>query len=456
MLVRIQSFVQFYNLFNSGSSILVACSGGVDSMVLVDVLLKLNYNISLAHCNFQLRGIESDADEMFLHDFALKHNLPFFCVKFDTKDYKRKNEVSTQMAARELRYNWFEQIRKENHYHCVVTAHHLDDQLETVLLNMTKGTGIKGLSGMQPKTGFVVRPLLEVSKQEIMTYANEKNIPFREDSSNTTDDYQRNLIRHQVVPQLQKINPSLHQTVKAFINRMNDYVVLTEQHIDTIRKKCYSEKNGIAEIKMGFIKAHPAGQTILFHLLKEFGFNSDIVCQLFQSSTASEKLQSGKQFFSDSHRLVLDRKSIFIVPKIIDRENYLLFDKIPNQIIFNNYKIQCSLLPVHELNIKTSHRFACFDADKLELPLLIRYGKEGDYFYPFGMSKPKTPGKVGKKKLSKYFKDEKFSLLDKENTAVLFSGEKLIWLVGHRIDDRFKVTDKTKTVLQMTVVDSEK
>jgi tRNA(Ile)-lysidine synthase len=452
----IQSYIVKHHLCNSGTSILVACSGGVDSMVLADVLMKLNYNISIAHCNFQLRGEESDADELFLHDFARSHNLPFYRVKFDTKDYKRNNEVSTQMAARELRYKWFEQIRKENHYHCIVTAHHLDDQLETVLLNMTKGTGIKGLSGMQPKTGFVVRPLLEVSKQEIMAYANENNIPFREDSSNSTDVYQRNLIRHQVIPHLQKINPSIHNTVKEFINRMNDYVVLTEQFIETIRKKCYSENNGIAEIKMGYIKSHPAGQTILFHLLKEFGCNSDVVSQLFQSLNASGKLQSGKQFLSDSHRMVLDRKSLFIVPKIIGRENYLLCDIIPNQIIFNNYKIECSLLPVRELNIKTSHRYAYFDADKLELPLLIRYGKEGDYFYPFGMSKPKTPGKVGKKKLAKYFKDEKFSLLDKETTAVLFSGEKLIWLVGHRTDDRYKVTEKTKSVLKLVLVDNEK
>lgn len=421
-------------------------------MVLTDVLLKLKYNIALAHCNFQLRGEESEADEAFLHDFARLHNLPFYTVRFDTQAYKKKNDVSTQMAARELRYEWFEQIRKENHYHCIATAHHLDDQMETVLLNFTKGTGIRGLAGMQPKSGFIIRPLLEIYRQEIITYAKENNVSFREDSSNATDDYQRNLIRHQVVPSLQKINPSLHRTVKEFISRMNDYVELTEQYIETIRRKCYSEKNGVAELKMGFIQSHPAGQTILFHLLKEFGFNSDNVTQFFQRYKTLEKLNSGKQFFSETHRIVIDRKSLFVVPKTIERENYLMFDKFPNQIIFNNYTIRCSLLPVLELNLKTSERYACFDADKLELPLLIRYYKDGDYFYPFGMSKPKTPGKAGKKKLSKYFKDEKFSLLEKENTAVLFSGEKLIWLVGHRIDDRFRVTEKTKTVLKMVLV----
>jgi len=456
MTSKVQTYIQQHNLANSGTSILVACSGGVDSMVLVDVLLKLNYNISLAHCNFQLRGKESDADELFLHDFAMQHNLPFYSVKFDTKAYKQKKDVSTQMAARALRYDWFEKIRKENHYHCIATAHHLDDQLETILLNITKGTGIKGLTGMQAKNGYIIRPLLEVSKKDILDYAVQHEIAYREDSSNATDDYQRNLIRHHVVPQLQKINPALHATAVQFINRMNAYDILVEQQLLSVRKKCYSEKNGIAEIKMGFIQTHPAGETILFHLLKGFGFHSDVVQQLYQSLKAAGNPQSGKQFFSETHRMVLDRKNLLVVPKGGERENYLSFDAIPDKIIFNNYKIQCSLVPVTELNIKPSARYAYFDADKIAFPLMIRYAKEGDYFYPFGMSKPKTPGKVGKKKLSKYFKDEKCSLLDKENVPVLFSQEKLIWLVNHRIDDRFKVSDTTKSVLKMLVVDEEK
>jgi tRNA(Ile)-lysidine synthase len=303
---------------------------------------------------------------------------------------------------------------------------------------------------MQPKNGYIIRPLLEISKQKILDYAKENNVAFREDSSNASDDYQRNLIRHQVVPQLEKINPALHETATAFIHRMNDYEGLVDAQLLSIKKKCYSEKDGITEIKMGFIKAHKAGQTILFHLLRDFGFNSDVVKNVLDVN------ETGKQFFSESHRAVTDRKSLFIVPKNVEKENYLSFDSFPKQIVFNNYKIQCTLVPIQELNIKPSDRYAYFDADKMEFPLLVRYYKEGDYFYPFGMSKPKTPGKVGKKKLSKYFKDEKFSLLDKENTAVLFSGEKLIWLVGHRIDDRFKVTEKTKSVLKMLIVDHEK
>ncbi|HUM53380.1 MAG TPA: tRNA lysidine(34) synthetase TilS, partial [Chitinophagales bacterium] len=372
MIVAVQKYILQNNRFNSGTPILVACSGGVDSMVLIDVLMKLNYKISIAHCNFQLRGKESNEDEQFIQQFATQNNTPFHVIKFDTKAYKQNNDVSTQMAARELRYEWFEKIRKENQYHFIATAHHLDDQLETILLNITKGTGIKGLTGMQSKNGFVVRPFLEISKQEILDYAIENKITFREDSSNSSDDYQRNLIRHQIVPQLQKINPSLHVTMLDFINRMNDYETLSNEQIEVAKKKCYSEKNGIVEIKLGFINAHKARKTVLFHLLKDFGFNSDSIQNILEIK------ESGKQFFSETHRIVIDRKSLFVVLKDIERENYLSFYKFPMQIIFNNYKIQCSLVPIQELTIKPSNRYAYFDADKIEFPLMIRYYKEGD------------------------------------------------------------------------------
>lgn len=447
MIARIQTYIQEHNLFNSGTPILLTCSGGVDSMVLCDVLLKLNYKIGIAHCNFQLRENESAEDEKFVEHYAAQNKLPFHSVKFDTKAFKKGKTISTQMAARELRYEWFEKIRKENNYHKIVSAHHLDDQVETILLNMTKGTGLQGLTGMQAQNGFVVRPMLEISKQEILQYAKENKVDYREDSSNETDNYQRNKIRHHVIPILNEINPVFSNSAIDFITRMNEYALLTNEYINKLKQKCCAEKNGIIGIKLGFIKSHKAGQTILFHLLNEYGFNNDIVNNILYVK------ESGKQFFSDTHRIIIDRKSLFVVPKIIERENYLLFEKIPNQIIFNKYKIQCTLVPIQEVKIKTSNRYAYFDADKLEFPLIIRYSKEGDYFYPFGLGKQKIPEKAGKKKLSKYFKDEKFSLLDKENTAVLFSGEKLIWLVSHRIDDRFKVTEKTKNVLKMVVVD---
>jgi tRNA(Ile)-lysidine synthase len=451
MISEVQFFIQQYNLGNTGTPILLACSGGVDSMVLADILLRLGSRIGMAHCNFQLRGDESDQDENFVRRFAEEKSIPFYSTRFDTKGFKSNNDVSTQMAARALRYEWFEKIRKENGYHVIATAHHLDDQLETILLNLVKGTGIKGLSAMQPKNGFIIRPLLEISKQDILLYAGENKIKYREDASNASADYQRNALRLEVIPKLQKINPALHATIKDFISNIRDYEILSEEYIQQLKKKCWSEKNGITEIKTGFINAHPAGRTILFNLISEFNFNSDQASQLYQSIKSKNTTASGRQFFSGTHRIVADRKSFFIVPKNATREDYLVFDKIPSNILFNQYKIKCSIIPVHEANIKASPRFAYFDLEKLQFPWMIRYAKEGDYFYPFGLSKPKTPGKAGKKKLSKYFKDEKFSLIQKENTPVLFSGEKLMWVVGHRIDDRFKVTSSTKQILRFLI-----
>ena len=237
---RTQTYIQQYNLANLGTPILLACSGGVDSMVLLDVLLKLNYKISIAHCNFQLRGEDSMGDEQFLREFAETHTLPFYTVRFETKAYKKANRQSTQMAARELRYEWLEKIRKENQLHFVATAHHLDDQLETILLNIAKGTGIKGLSGMQPKNGYIIRPFLEISKHDILKYSNDNKIVFREDISNASDDYQRNQLRHHVVPIMHQINPALYQTSMDFIHRMNDYEILVNEQLKSIKKECIS------------------------------------------------------------------------------------------------------------------------------------------------------------------------------------------------------------------------
>ncbi|MCB0507514.1 MAG: tRNA lysidine(34) synthetase TilS [Bacteroidetes bacterium] len=453
MLSSIQEYIQQHQLFNVGTPVLVACSGGVDSMVLCSILYKLNYKFAIAHCNFQLRAKDSDGDAMFVEDFAKQNKIQFFSTTFDTISFKKDKQISTQMAARELRYQWFEKIRKENHFHKIVTAHHLNDQIETILLNFTKGTGLQGLTGMQPKNGYIVRPMLNISKQAILQFAQENKIPYREDASNASDYYQRNKIRLHVVPKLEEINPAFETTMISFIQNMNDYAQLMNEYLQKIKQKCCSIKNDIVEIKTGFIQTHLAGKTILFHLINEYGFNASTAQQVYQTINQHPKAKTSnsQQFFSDSHRLIVDRKSIFIVNKNIERENYLLFDKIPKQIRFNNYTIQCSLVPIHEVNIKTSSRNAYFDADKLAFPLLIRYAKEADYFYPFGLSKPNNPNKIGKKKLSKYFKDEKFSLLEKENTPVLFSGEKMLWLVNHRIDDRFKISDKTKNVLKLVV-----
>ncbi len=446
MLEQIAKYIQDNNLANKGTPILVACSGGVDSMVLVDIFLKLDFKIAMAHCNFQLRGEESDEDENFIRTYAEKNNIPLFVNRFETIAYKKNAKISTQMAARDLRYEWFEQIRKENDLHSIATAHHLDDQLETILLNFTKGTGVNGLSGIRAKNNFIIRPLLQISKQSILQFAQENNIAFREDSSNRTDNYQRNKIRHHVTPKLLEINTNLYENVLQFSSIMQDTQALLELQMETIRKKCVSVKNGNTIIKINYVKQHLAKKTVLYYLLKDFGFTSSHIEQVFEAK------ESSKQFFSETHRLIIDRNEWIVTTIENEILSHLLMDKIPNNIQFNQYKIQCSVVPIEHLNIKDSKNYAYIALEKLEFPLMLRYLKDGDYFYPFGIGKPKNPLKVGKKKIGKYFRDEKLSLLEKEQTPILFSKERAVWLVGHRIDDRFKVTEATKEVLKFKII----
>ena len=446
MLEQVEKYIQDNNLANKGTPILVACSVGVDSMVLVKLLQLLTFPISIAHCNFQLRDEESDGDESFIRTYAEENNIPLFVKRFETIAYKKNSKISTQMAARELRYEWFEQIRKENNFHSIATAHHLDDQLETILMNFAKGTGVNGLSGMQAKNNFIIRPLLQIPKQSILQFAQDNHLAFREDSSNLTDDYQRNKIRHHITPKLLEINPNLYENVLQFTSIMQDTQTLLALQIDAIRKKCVSIKNGNTIIKINYVKQHPAKKTVLFLLLKDFGFTDIHIEQIFKVK------ESSKQFFSETHRLIIDRNELIITSIRHEILSHLLMDKIPNNIQFNQYKIQCSVVPIEHLNIKDSKNYAYIALEKLEFPLMLRYLKEGDYFYPFGIGKSKNPLKVGKKKIGKYFRDEKLSLLEKEQTPILFSKERAVWLVGHRIDDRFKVTGTTKEVLKFKII----
>jgi tRNA(Ile)-lysidine synthase len=446
MINKIQHFIEENNLCNSGTPILIACSGGVDSMVLLEVLVNLKYKIAVAHCNFNLRGAESDGDAVFVEQYCLNNKIDFYYKKFDTKKYKQEQKISTQMVARTLRYEWFEQIRKENGFHFIATAHHLDDQLETILLNFTKGTGVNGLKGMLPKNNFIIRPMLAVSKLDILQFATEKNIEYRTDSSNDSKDYLRNKIRHDVVPILSEINPSLIQNINSFSNYMIDAQILIEAQIKAIKKKCWSEKNGTILIYMNYIKTHRAKYTILYYLLKDFGFTQDSLLNILESKHVST------QFFSPTHRLIVDRNKLIVSYIHQEKNEILLFDKIPNQIIFNDIKIQCKIVPIEKLNIKYINNYAYIDVAKISLPLKIRFLNEGDYFYPFGLGKSKNASKIGKKKVSKYFRDEKLNLLEKENTAIIFSDEKVVWLVGHRIDDRFKITAQTTKVLKLKLI----
>jgi tRNA(Ile)-lysidine synthase len=449
--------LQQAGIINKGTPLLLACSGGRDSMSLLHLLIKEGYqHISVAHCNFKLRAEESEGDQKLVNSYCEQHRIPIYCKGFETKEYAESQGISIQMAARALRYEWLENIRKEHHLDLILTAHHADDLAETILFQLAQGTGIAGLKGMSQKNEAIFRPLLYVSGEDIRKYAEQHQVPYREDSSNASTKYKRNFIRHEIVPKLQIINPQFIEEMSAFSRRMADTEALMQQQIARIRSKALEPWKHGHRLHLRYVLQHPAWKTLLFELLHPFGCSSGMVEEI-QALCSGEKKEnaSGQCFTTDSHRLVFDEKSVYILPLNAAREEVLRFAQWPHQIVFNEFKIDVRRQPIHEVNIKQHPRYAYFDAATIQHPISLRYPKTGDYFYPFGMGKIKNPEKAGKKKLSKFFKDIKLPVAEREATPLLFSGDKLAWVVGQRTDDRFKITDTTKEVICLVITRSE-
>lgn len=441
------------SLFNTNTPILVACSGGRDSMVLLHAFLQADFNnIYVAHCNFKLRGKESDDDQKFVEEYCKNFNLPFFTIDFETESYAKTKGISTQMAARELRYPWLEKIRKENLIHLIAVAHHQDDQIETVFLQILQGTGIRGLKGMLPKNDKIIRPLLGQSRDRINQYVKEHQVPYREDSSNISSDYKRNFFRNEISPLFEKINSNYLQEVYDFTQRMHESAVIFDEQVQRIRTKVlHTWKEGY-KLDIYFLINHPACNTLFYEILHPFNLNKEQVTEIIQTIQGHKrKNASGQTFLSSSHRFILDRNALFILPLNTQLDYLTTYSKWPNQIIFNEYKISIQHKPINKVHIKNSKRYAYIDADKVTFPLTIRYPQAGDYFYPIGMNKTLNSERVGKKKVTKYFKDEKIALAERERTPIIFSEQKLLWLVGHRLDNRFKITDDTKEVIVLTI-----
>lgn len=441
------------DLFNKNTPLLIASSGGRDSMALLFGLIQSGFNhLEVAHCNFQLRKKESDKDELFIQDYCHKNNIPFHTIRFETKKVAKDKGISTQMAARDLRYGWLEKIRKEYELHLIVAAHHQDDQLETVLLNLIQGTGIHGLKGMMAKNYKIVRPLLQISRTQINQYIEQNNIPYREDSSNSSTDYKRNFIRHEITSLLGKINSNYLQEISDFSKRMAESAVLFDEQIQKIRKKVLVPWKEGYQLFINYILLHPACDTIFHEILSPFGLTRDQIQEILLTAKGLKKKNaSGQTFYSEHFRFVMDKKSLFILPKENEIQSLITYDKWPNQIIFNEYKIEVRLQPIAKVNLKKSERYAYLDADKIHFPIQIKYPETGDYFYPFGMGKAKNPEKAGKKKLSKYFKDEHISVAERERIPILKSDEKIVSLIGLRIDDRFKITESTENVVVLVI-----
>jgi tRNA(Ile)-lysidine synthase len=415
--------------------ILLAVSGGVDSMVMLHLFLQAKVQIGIAHCNFQLRGGEAFEDEKLVLTEAEKYGIPNHIIRFETKEYAEKQGLSIQMAARELRYNWFEQIRNMYNYAFIATAHHRDDNVETFLLNLLRKTGISGLHGIQD-TSNIIRPLLFTDKEQIKTYAKLYNIPYREDASNANDYYQRNYIRQHIIPEFKKLNPNFTQTLIDTIRIISKQEIVYKEHIrQTIRSFMTKiDEDYIVEIEK--IKRLSPLDIYLFECLYPFGFNATQVMDVIHCLETKEE----KTFTSSSNRLLKTRDTLKIIPFVQDKITASILDK-PDQSLF--------LLAGMLMEIKDNYRdfpfepnpsVAYFDLDKITFPLQIRTWQHGDFFYPFG-------GK-GKKKLSDFFSDQKLNSIEKQTTKLLCNANgNILWITGFRSDDRYKVTQSTRKIL---------
>jgi tRNA(Ile)-lysidine synthase len=438
MLSRLKSYIYDNNLFRNGDRIIITVSGGIDSVVLLDMLLKLGYSCSIAHCNFQLREQESNGDEQFVKSLAEKYGVAVFVRNFDTAEYSENNKISVQMAARVLRYDWFEELRQEQGYDWIVTAHNKNDVIETFLLNLSRGTGIQGLTGIDCKSGRLVRPLLFASREEIKRYALNNNIDWREDSSNASTKYSRNKIRLNIIPLFEEINPRFTDTLIEDIRKLREAEEIYLSAIREKRSKYVFRESGFSWIPVNeLIKLHPI-DTWAFELLSDFNFTQGVVNDIIRSLDGP----SGRQFYSVTHRLVKDREKLLIHPiRGESPRRYYIED--PYREISEPIQLEMDMIPYKsEFRIPDSPSIACLDFDLLEFPLLLRKWEPGDYFRPLGMS--------NMKKLSDFFIDIKLSLPEKENTWILQSGSEIAWIVGLRIADHFKIRPDSKKILKIS------
>ncbi|SRX75980.1 tRNA lysidine(34) synthetase TilS [Aequorivita antarctica] len=431
MLVRFKQNIETNFSFLIGKKLLVACSGGLDSVVLTHLINQIDCEIALAHCNFSLRGKESDGDEMFVIGLAKSIEIPVFAETFDTKKYAEEHKISTQMAARDLRYNWFSEILKDFKYEYLLTAHHLDDDLETFFINLSRGTGLNGLIGIPKKNNKIVRPLLSFSRVEILQYAEQNNLKWREDSSNKKTDYLRNKLRLEVLPQFKETNEALLKNFQKTQQNMQASQNLIEDYMALVYNLVVTEDTDSYKINIQKIKELPHTSALLYELLNGFGFTEwEDISNLLDA-------QTGKQILSKTHRLLKNRNELLLtaIDLEIRNDEFLVSEKGISSPI--NLKIETS-----KYIGETEKNLIYVASEKLKFPLKLRKWRSGDSFQPFGME--------GKKKLSKFFKDEKIALNEKKKIWLLLNDEKIVWVIGHRMDDRFKVNKNTKRILKIT------
>lgn len=434
MIKRFKNHIAKTFLTLETKKIILACSGGLDSVVLSYLFKGLALDFSIAHCNFNLRGEESDGDAAFVAALAKQLEVPFYQEGFDTKAYAKDNKLSTQMAARTLRYNWFEDLRLEKEYDVIATAHHADDNLETVLINLSRGTGVRGLTGITEQTDTIIRPLLPFSREELLGFAKKKNYYWREDSSNATTDYLRNALRHNVIPEYKKASKNVLKGVSNTTKHLMATTHLVEDYMLLLYNLIVIETSDGYEIDLTKLNDLPHKEAVLYELLSPFGFAAwDDINNLVTA-------QSGKFVFSETHRLLKDRSKLILTVRdsMENISEEIFIQKNERQIIA---PLRLTLIPTDKIGYLDSS-VIYVDESLISYPLLVRKWREGDSFKPFGLK--------GNKKISKFFKDEKVSLAAKEKMWLLCSDNKIVWVIGMRADDRFKVTKRTTQILKIT------
>ncbi|MBP7210567.1 MAG: tRNA lysidine(34) synthetase TilS [Paludibacteraceae bacterium] len=436
---KIAEYIKKFRLIKPNSKLIIALSGGADSVVLTHILHKMGYNCIAAHCNFELRDAESDRDELFVRQLCNVLNIPLEIIHFNTNEYAAKQKVSIEMAARKLRYDWFENIRIKYDADFICVAHHKDDSIETCLLNIIRGTGINGITGIKPINGKIIRPLLCVSRKEIEDYAKQNDLSYVTDSTNLETEYTRNKIRNILLPMLEDINPVFRQTMENNIENWKEAAFLYSHTINNDLSNLCKTDGTYTWICEDELFAFPYSKTLLFEWLKQYGFSNSVIEEIAEHKYT----QTGKRFCSDTHELIVDRCRLILSEKKSDDYKTYEISKNDSSCI---QPIHLKMSFVFDTSICKDTKVALLDADKLKFPLTIRKWRNGDFFYPLGMESPK--------KLSDFFVDTKINIAQKQDIYLLVSGNDIVWIIGKRIDNRYKINANTKKVYRLELCDN--
>lgn len=433
MIEKVEQIIRKEKLIDREDKVLVAVSGGVDSMVLLYILAELGIHVAAAHVNFKLRQEASEEDQIFVIQWCEKRNIPCHTTSFETRKYLIDASDSVQMVARRLRYDWMEKLMKNHSYTRLAVGHHVNDSFETTIYNLVKGTGIKGVRGIKIQSGNIIRPLISFNKEEIIAFARENNIPWREDQTNVRSDYYRNYIRNEIVPKLKTINPSLESTFFHTQNRLNDAEEIVSEVILFIKDKYISINGEVTIIDISWIESQKGARYILSEILADYGFNYRQSLDVYESRD-----HTGKYFLSEEYRVLVDRGKLEVEKKEVRAEVHASLEKNGNvQTSYGGFESQVVSYS-REFVIPDLKNIACLDAEKLSFPLSIRNWQQGDRFMPLGMK--------GFKKVSDFLIDEKVSFSTKEKTLVIESDNEICWVVGHRPDERFKISENTEKI----------